>query len=120
MCSNKNYWHKFDEKLKEQVFNTYKFSNHDNNKFILLFGKGIFPYLEYIDDWEKFKGTSLPEKADFYSDLSMKDNTDADYKHTRRVKFLSPPQLLILVMVEKNKSRDSYRKKGKRSGFLEK
>ena len=36
LCCNKNYQHKFDEKLKEQFFNTYKFSNHDNNKFILL------------------------------------------------------------------------------------
>ena len=36
LCCSKNYQHKFDEKLKEQFFNTYKFSNHDNNKFILL------------------------------------------------------------------------------------
>ena len=33
---NKNYQHKFDEKLKEQLFNTYKFSNNDNTNFILL------------------------------------------------------------------------------------
>ena len=26
-CCNKNYHHKFDEKLKEPFFNTYKFSN---------------------------------------------------------------------------------------------
>ena len=36
LCCNKNYQHKFDEKLKEQFFDTYKFSNHDKNKFILL------------------------------------------------------------------------------------
>ena len=41
---NKNYQHKFDEKLKERLFNTYKFSNHDNNKFILLLQKGDYPY----------------------------------------------------------------------------
>ena len=29
LCSNKNYQQKFDEKIKEQFFNTYKFSNHD-------------------------------------------------------------------------------------------
>ena len=34
LCCNKNYQDKFDEKLKERFFNTYKFSNHDNNKFI--------------------------------------------------------------------------------------
>ena len=36
LCCNKNYQHKFDEKLKERFFNTYKFSNHDNNKFIVV------------------------------------------------------------------------------------
>ena len=36
LCCNKDYQHKFDEKLKEQFFNTYKFSNYDNNKCILL------------------------------------------------------------------------------------
>ena len=36
LCCNKNYQHKFDQKLKEQFFITYKFSNRDNNKFILL------------------------------------------------------------------------------------
>ena len=36
LSCNKNYQRKFDEKLKEPFFNTYKFSNHDNNKFILL------------------------------------------------------------------------------------
>ena len=35
LCCNKNYQQKFDEKLKAQFFNTYKFSKYDN-KFILL------------------------------------------------------------------------------------
>ena len=49
LCCNKNYEHKFDEKLRERFFNTYTFSNHDNNNFILLLQKGIYPY-EYMDD----------------------------------------------------------------------
>ena len=49
LCCNKNYQQKFDEKLTKRSFNTYKFSNHDNNKFILLLGKGVYPY-EYMDD----------------------------------------------------------------------
>ena len=61
LCCNKNYQRKFDEKLKERFFNTYKFSNHDNNKFILLLRKSVYPY-EYMDDWEKFSESSLPEK----------------------------------------------------------
>ena len=40
---------KFDEKLKEQYFNIYKFCNHGNNNFILLLRKGVYPY-EYMND----------------------------------------------------------------------
>ena len=64
LCCNKNYRNKFDEKLKEQFFNTYKFSNQDKNKFILLLRTGVYLY-EYMDDWEKFNKTSLPEKRRF-------------------------------------------------------
>ena len=52
------------ENLKKQFFNTYEFSNHDINKFILLLQKGVYPY-KYMDDWEKFDETLLPEKEDF-------------------------------------------------------
>ena len=34
---------------------------------------------------EKFNEASLPEKEDFYSHLNMKDITDADYGHAKRV-----------------------------------
>ena len=43
LVCNKNCQTKFDEKLKERFFNTYKFSNHNNNKFILLLRKGANP-----------------------------------------------------------------------------
>ena len=46
--------------------------------------KGVYPY-EYMDDWEKFNETSLPEKEDFCSHLNMKDITDSDYAHAKRV-----------------------------------
>ena len=46
--------------------------------------KGVFPY-EYMDDWEIFNESSLPEKEDFYSHLNMEDITDADYAHTKEV-----------------------------------
>ena len=81
---DKNCQIKFDEKLKERFFNTYQFSNHDNNKFILLLPKAVYPY-EYIDDWEKINATLLLEKEDFYSHLNIKDITDVDNARTKRV-----------------------------------
>ena len=36
----KNYQQMYDEMIKKQLFNTYKFFNHDNNKFILFLRKG--------------------------------------------------------------------------------
>ena len=71
MIYNKNCKIKFNEKLKERFFNTSKFSNNDNNKFVLLLWKGVYRY-EYMDDWEKYNETSLPEKDDIYSDVNMK------------------------------------------------
>ena len=83
MCCKKNYQQKFDENLKERFFNTYKFSNHDNNKIILLLRKNVYPY-EYMDDWEKINETSLPGKKNSYSHLNMEDITDADYAHAKK------------------------------------
>ena len=80
LCCDKNHQHKFEEKLKEQYFNTYKFSNH---KFILLLGKGVYPY-ECMNDWEKLNETSLSEKEDLYSHLNMEDITDADYANSKK------------------------------------
>ena len=55
----------------------YKFSNYDINNFILLLRKGVYPY-EYMNYWEKFNETSLPEKEDFYNYLSVTEITDED------------------------------------------
>ena len=81
MFRNKDYSNKLDEGFKSK----FKFSNNEINKFILLLRKGVYPY-EYTDDWEKFNGTTLPEKEEFYSNLNVEDITDADYIHARRVK----------------------------------
>ena len=77
LCCNKNYQKKNDENLKKKFANKYKFANHDINKFIFLLRKAVYPY-EYIDNWEKFKKTSLTEKEDLYTHLNMEDITDAD------------------------------------------
>ena len=36
-------------------------------------------------DWEKFNKTTSSEKDEFYSNSNMKDITDADYMHAKRV-----------------------------------
>ena len=40
---------------------------------------------KYLDDWEKFNETSLPEIEYFYSHLNMEDITDADYTQAKGV-----------------------------------
>ena len=67
---NKNYSNKIDKKLKRKFKNTFKFSGNDINKFILLLIKGVYPH-EYMDDWEKFNETTLPEREQFYSKLIL-------------------------------------------------
>ena len=84
LSCNKDYSNKIDDKLKKQFKNTFKFSNNDMNKFILLLRKGAYPY-EYMNDCEKFNETSLSEKEEFYSNLNMEDITDADYMHAKGV-----------------------------------
>ena len=61
LTCDKDYSNKLDEKLKKRFKNTFKFSDNDINKFILLLRKGFYPY-EYMDNWEKFNETTLPEK----------------------------------------------------------
>ena len=80
---NKNYSNITDEELKKRFKNTFKFSNNDINKFILLLRKGIYHY-EHVDDWQKFNKISLPEKEEFYSNLKMEDITDADCMQAKR------------------------------------
>ena len=63
---------------------TYQFCNGDLNKFVLLFRKGVYSY-EYMDSWERFDETSLPDKEAFYSKLNLEDITDKDYEHAQKV-----------------------------------
>ena len=80
LSCNKDFSNKIDGELRKRFKNTFKFSNNDINKFILLLRKGVYPY-EYMDEWEKFDKTSLPEKDDFHSNLNMENITDADCTH---------------------------------------
>ena len=60
----KDYSSKLDEYLKKRFKNTFKFSNNNVIKSILLLRKGVYSY-EYMDDWKKFNETSLPKKRKF-------------------------------------------------------
>ena len=44
----------------------------------LLLRKGLYPY-EYINSWERFGETSLPDKK-----VCLKDITDKDYTHGQK------------------------------------
>ena len=56
----------------------------EENKRRRLLNKGIYPY-EYMDSFERFEETKLPEKEKFYSSLSGKGITDEEYAHTQEV-----------------------------------
>ena len=65
LSCNKDYSKKIDEEWKKRFKNTFKFSNNDITKFILLLRKGVYPY-KYMDVWEKFNQTTLPAKEELY------------------------------------------------------
>ena len=81
-CFNcKTYYEKdFNKELIKRFANTYEFCNKNLNKFILLLRKGVYPY-EYMNNWEKFDETSLPNKESSYSSLNMENIDDIDYRH---------------------------------------
>ena len=68
LSCNKDFSNKIDEELKERFKDTFEFSNNGVNKFILLLRKGVYPY-EYMNDWENFNETILPEKHELHNDL---------------------------------------------------
>ena len=80
----KNYEKDFNKELIKRFANIYEFRNKDITKFILLLRKGVYPY-EYMDSWERFDETSLPDKEVCYSSLNMENITDVDYRHAKRV-----------------------------------
>ena len=55
-----------------------------NEQFKLMKQKGIYPY-DYMDSFEKFNETKLPEQKDFYSILNNEHISDEQYKHAQNV-----------------------------------
>ena len=85
-CSKckKNCQKDFNKELIKRFASTYRFCNESINRFILLSRKGVYPF-EYMDSWERFNKTSLPDKEFFYSELYLKDITDKDYIHAQKI-----------------------------------
>ena len=78
------YKKKINKELIKRFASTYEFCNIDLNKFILLLRKSVYPY-EYMDNWERFNETSLPNKESFYSNLNMQNIDDIDYRHGNNI-----------------------------------
>ena len=85
-CFNckKNYEKEISKELIERFTSTYKFCNNDLNKFVMLLRKGVYPY-EYMYGWDKFNETSIPSKESFYSDLTMENISETDYRYANNV-----------------------------------
>ena len=75
----KNYEKDFNKELIKMFANIYKFCNNDLHRFIMLLRKRVYPY-EYMDTWDKFDETSLPDEKSFYSSLTMDNISDIDYR----------------------------------------
>ena len=57
--------------------------------------RGFYIY-ENMDSWQRFNESSLPNKKEFYSNLSVEDIADSDFKHN------------MLQMVEKGTRGEMY------------
>ena len=56
----------------------------DENKCELLLRKGVYPY-EYMNSWECFQETQLPEMDKFFSTLTDEGISEEDYEHAKKV-----------------------------------
>ena len=54
------------------------------DKLDLMAQKGVYPY-DYMDSFNRFEETQLPNKVDFYSILNDENISDEDYEHAKRV-----------------------------------
>ena len=80
----KKRWLKPVKELIKKFAGVYQFCNGGINKFVLLLKKVVYPY-EYMNSWERFNETSLPDKEAFGSELNLEDITDEDYAHGQKV-----------------------------------
>ena len=80
----KKKWLKAINGLIKKFSNIYQFYNGDINKVVSLLRKGVYP-CEYMDSWERFNETSLPDKKAFYNEFDLEGINDKDYTHAKKV-----------------------------------
>ena len=67
----KERWLKPINGLIEKLPNIHQFGNGDIDKFVLLIRKGVYSY-KYMDSWERFNETSLPDKKSFLQRIKFR------------------------------------------------
>ena len=71
--------------LIERFPSTFKLCKKNMEKFILLLKKGVYPY-EYMDSFDKFDETTLPNIENFYSSLQLSNIDVKEYNHAKKVR----------------------------------
>ena len=69
--------------LPDEAFKNTK-QKFKKEQFNLMKQKGVYPY-DFMDGFEKFNNTQLPNKDEFYSILNNEHITDEDYQHAQNV-----------------------------------
>ena len=68
------------------VYNNLEYTSEEfkGDKLHLMSKKGVYPY-DYMDSFEKFDQTELPDKEHFYSILNDQDITNDECDHAKKV-----------------------------------
>ena len=75
---------KLASNLTIEDFTLTKTLHSDTTKFNLMIKKGEYPY-EYMNDFNRFGETKIPEISKFYSTLTMESLTEERYNHVKQV-----------------------------------
>ena len=75
-----------DNLIKNLPDEAFKYTKQEfkNEQFNLMKQKGVYPY-DFMDGFEKFNNTQLPNKDEFYSILNNESISDEQYKHAQNV-----------------------------------
>jgi len=66
------------------IYTDLEFKDLQPYRLELLKKKGVYPY-SYMDSFNRFEETKLPDKKEFFNDLNNTDISDSEYQHARKV-----------------------------------